>query len=222
MIEVLKKYYTFAELSESAKNKAIQAELERDYGESYFNYDVSSRDFLDKKTTELEKAGFENCQIEYEGFNCQGNGASFTAKNIDLQKVINLPELCKQKGIKYSVLKAILPYLDCKIERTNWHYSHEFTVTCNIYDSTMPYYERLDKYLYDKNIIALLENTVNDIKNDICRDIYRQLENMYEYCYSPEFIKQFYTDFEGEFYFTDSGEFIGNADAVERQAAYNG
>ena len=207
--------YHFSELSEAAQDRVVKNELEQPYGEAWLQYDILSREYLDEAKASLENNGFEDVDIEYTGFWSQGDGASFTAKNVDIAEVLNLKEFCKQNNIRYSVVKAILPYLEARIERTDHHYSHAYTVKTQVYDYQIPYYERIDKYIDNTDLIIKLENAIDDIQVEKSNQIYHDLEKLNDNCYNEDNIKNFYLDYDTEYYFDKDGNFYGNADEVE-------
>lgn len=215
-----KQAFTFGELSEEAKATACENEVQSEYGISNLDYNCFSQECITEMESELSEKGFMGAKIEYSGFWSQGDGACFTCKKVDLPKVLDIKEFCNNNNIRYSVVKAILPYLECEIKKEDYHYSHEYTVGAYIHEYE-PYYKRIDAYLYEKEVILKLEKAVDAVQQTISRKFYRELENLYERCYSVEYIREFYTEYEGEFYFTVDGELIGDADTIKEMAGDN-
>lgn len=84
MKEIIIKGYTFSELNEEAKAKAL---------ESHNNILVEDEDYgwdaplLEEFKEDMEAIGFADVKPAYSGFWSQGDGACFTCKSVDLVKV---------------------------------------------------------------------------------------------------------------------------------------
>lgn len=177
------KVYQYDELTEEAKEKAIK---------DLFDINVNLGDWyewvLEDWTTKLEAMGFEDIDIQFSGFYSQGDGASFTAKNIDITKYIESQGLSN----RFRVLLDVLNKEECRIEgrvkRCTWHYSHEHTV-----DVEMEFYwdeedipigrESRAEFLLD-----VLKDCIEDDVRRLSREIYRDLQKEYEFRTSEEAI----------------------------------
>jgi hypothetical protein len=190
MIELITKAYTFEELSDEAKQVAI--EDDRDYHTFYDWWDLSIEEYKNA----LSLAGFENAEIAWSGFWNQGDGASFTA-NINIHTLNQWAGL----GLKKSLCDIINEYCCPKVSRGNSHYYHERT--CSIdYDglSGNCRYARLEEAI-DK-VISRIEN----IRLEWCDKIYKGLEKEYDYLTSDVCISE--SLIANECYFTKDGKRI--------------
>jgi hypothetical protein len=158
-----------------------------------YGFDVTDVEFYNKRkynpetcrveeTAEKEKRTVYN--INYTGFWSQGDGASFTTKNISIEKWLR-----KIDNKKYSrILKLLennisseLSY-SAEIHRRNSRYYHERSTTLNI--NWYPY------KVYDMpNILGLLEDIEKELEEHIIElnsGIYKSLQEEYEYLTSDE------------------------------------
>ena len=115
----------------------------------------------------LAQIGFEDAEISFSGFWCQGNGASFTA-SVDLEKLVAFladtieakdrieskdfrPYIVhliggKPTNPKYRRLLLIQDHIqDVAVERTSHHYSHERTCRFTAWLNDDGHYEDTDK-----------------------------------------------------------------------------
>lgn len=113
--------FTFDELSENAKQKAIESLW--DINVNYDWYECLISEFEDQ----LMNAGFSNIKINFSGFYSQGDGLSFTGD-------FNNNDIKLTDEIYYQSIKDFLVYVKHKhcyfsIDRISSHYYHENTVT---------------------------------------------------------------------------------------------
>lgn len=159
------KVYSFKELDDTAKNKVLEESrsinVEFDDWHDYI---------LDEWKAKLETLGFNGVEINYSGFWSQGDGASFTAKSIDLWTYIK----SQKQGKKYASLKKWIDdgELTASVERETHHYYHEKTVSSTIESGDTP--EKLN------NLIDELERELDEFVEDNSRAIYKELEKTYE------------------------------------------
>lgn len=196
------KVYTFDELSESAKKKAI--DKLRDINTDYEWYDGT----IENITLFLEILGFSEVVISFSGFWSQGDGASFTGKyrfNAEWEKALNehFPNDGKWKefGIALECASKYLQKrgegcIEAEISRSTHHYCHENTVSFNVYSSE-------DRYA---NIPDDEEDSFVDTCKNIMRHIYKELGEEYRYLSSDEVVIE--TIKANEYEFTEDGRMV--------------
>lgn len=81
--------FTFDQLDNFAKKKAIEHWIrwENEGGDDYW-----SESIIAEWKWLLKNKGFEGIEISFKGFSSQGDGASFTAKNIDIKTYLTGPD----------------------------------------------------------------------------------------------------------------------------------
>jgi len=141
---------------------------------------------------------FYDFEINYSGFWCQGDGASFTCKLYDSK----LKDLLSMLNLKpSSKLLNSIEYVDIRIERICGIYCHRNTVTPSV-DLRMEFYYPLSDDLDD------LQNEIEDKleiwKDNLCEEIYKMLEEHYEYMLSDEYILEHIE--ANEYEFTEDGQ----------------
>ena len=192
--------YQFSELSDKAKEKAI--EQLRDINVDYYDWN----DYLiDDWQKTLNKIGFENAKIAYSGFWSQGDGASFTA-DVDIEKLLSSMTYCatKYKNARIFELVSLLHdknAINIHLAKNHWgtHYSHERTVSLNI-DIDYPY----ERGSFWPKIVEQFENALDDFRIDLCSAVYTSLENEYNYLTSDESIIEIIE--ANDYEFTINGE----------------
>ncbi len=175
--------FTFDELSKEAKEKALDDA--RDVNVEYHDWYEYVYEQWNEKLTEL---GYENTDISFSGFWSQGDGASFTAKSI------NVRDWCKankklKKYAKFLSGEAKGDYeMTFWVERTDSHYSHYNT--CDV---------KADYYTINKSMNAEQEkqyyeliDEIEDNREELSRELYRDLEKEYEGLTSDEAVKDFF------------------------------
>ena len=161
--------YNYSELSDKAKEKAIEWAQNCLREDNYYFEDVQ-----DNWREKLEKFGFSEVKISFTGFWSQGDGASFTG-SCDMVKFIRST---KQAGHYSKLLRQVKKgNLEMRGEshRFTHYYRHENTVRGEI------------EFLYrdDTNLNLInLENELRDCLTEFIRKeskkIYRELESAYE------------------------------------------
>lgn len=164
--------FTFDELSESAKQKAIER-----FRDVQYNWWESVYEWL--KDTYPQ---YEDCQINFSGFSSQGDGASFTFRldSAYFEKwveTLNIPEW------KKAILVHYTPQFYGK--RNSSRYSHKYSVTIE-FESEDHNYENIDKFK-NEMYVDFLELLRSDYYFH-CDQLYRTLENEYDYLTSDECI----------------------------------
>lgn len=201
--------FTFNELSDEAKTKAINSERNSENLEYYYSGEVEYYQDV------LKNIGFTNVEISFSGFYSQGDGASFTA-DYD-SSLINLDELKNHNTELYSLMArndsvfgasglTSNNRITANVKRISHHYSHHNTVAIDdiaINDIEWGDYDSEDEK-HNKAFEAI-ENYLTSLKDDICYIIYNNLEREYEYQTSDEYIAEFLTI--NDYYFLTDGTF---------------
>lgn len=191
------KVYTFDELSQDAKQKALE-------DNAYINVEHDWYDYLlEEWRAKLEASGFTEADIQFSGFYSQGDGASFTA-SVDLVEWLKSRKLANKYRALYE--QAKLGYITASIDRVSSLYVHENTIKADIdthyidvdYDTDRKRYDLIEKQAEE------VENILQEDARDVSKIIYRELENEYDYLTSEEAIKE--TILANEYEFTEGGK----------------
>lgn len=185
--------YSFDELSEAAKQVAIEKRRQ-----SKYECDYLLECFSDDATGKIIEAGFEDPKLSYSLNNCQGDGLSFKASNYDKEKLIELFK--KHLGPnKEKTIDLILDYLSIEIKgNTGNHYCYasknDIELIFEYYNSEVPNIE---------DIIAAVESDLKDIYMNLCDELEKQGYEEIEYQFSDECITE---DIQAnEYEFTEEG-----------------
>lgn len=159
--------FTFEELPE-----AVQAKVLNDF--RYMNVEHFDwyHSIIENWTERLENEGFKAPDIQFSGFYSQGDGASFTCKELDVDKLI--PPM-------YEALKGL--DITGSITRHNSRYVHENTITLELVgtdDMTPEQTAQMEK------LEALLFLAVRKL----CKEIYTDLQSDYEFQTSDDVVKE--------------------------------
>lgn len=191
--------YSFDELSPEIQNKVLE-----NYRIYYVEFDEWYQFVTDNWTTKLEALGFNDIDISFSGFGSQGDGASFTAKSIDFEKLFaaeNFDEFAKPE--KYArllkLMKAGKIEITGYINRPNYpRYVHEYTTNSDT--NLWINYETKDrKYPRIKALYLEIEEDLNNAILSLNREIYKDLENEYEGLTSDETIKEVMREYSWQF-----------------------
>lgn len=199
--------YQFDELSDEAKERAREHERET------FDFSFHAEYVTDYWRDALALIGFDDSTIYWSGFWSQGDGACFTCKRVDTDK---LAAYClgtldvSEFGDTLEKLRPAfdaheldwLTYLDafsdfsfsvCSVGR----YTHENSASldCDGYSRS----ELVD------DAIERFREVCEELRRDICRAIYSALEQEFEYQTADEQIDEVIR--ANEFEFTEDGEF---------------
>lgn len=190
-IVIKKTLYTFNELSEEAKNQAIETRRQDivEDDNTYYFQDVIDN-MLDN-WNDLTGITVNVDDVCYSLSYCQGDGVSFISRYIDIEKVLNfyskqgtkqakvVEKIRKDKNYKY-----VKDNFEFTIRRIDSMYTHENTVGCYYTDTT---YESTDG---QDELAEQIAQIINEVKNYVCRDIYNELDEAYNYLLSDEYIKE--------------------------------
>lgn len=179
--------YKFSELSEEAKEKALNRYL-NDY-----QYEWYDGDFWDDRLIEL---GFENPRIQWSGFYMQGSGASFIAAVDTMKLASTLIYCCENYEEAQAIDDAVEVIYNLGMRRTGTRHSHENTCT---FDMEL---EEFDDELSEA--IAMKVSDVflvkaEELRLDLCHKIYSSIQEDYEYQTSMKAFEEYCQDSEWEF-----------------------
>lgn len=180
MKQITKTYtvYSFDELSEDAKQKAIENLYDINVDYDWWSYDDS------KEIASLMGIDIEN--IYFSGFSSQGDGAcfegSYTFKKNGVKNVKSYAPLDKElhqiAERLQDVQKKHFYKLSANVKHSG-HYYHEMCTEINVYKD--------GNYLHTEAELSA-EDEIKYILRDYMRWIYRQLEKQYDYLTSEKAI----------------------------------
>ena len=177
------KVFSFNELSEKAKQNAIESYRNNEYYPYECWYDFVQEDFH----TILKMIGFYNIESCFRGFCSQGDGASFTANYVYKKGCLNaIKEYAPNDNELHSIVKGIISHqkdyaykLECSITKYSSLYCHSNTMS---FDWNM-------KNSYDINWKNdFVENEINRLIKDLADWYYSKLNNEYDWLLSDECI----------------------------------
>ena len=188
------KVYSFDELTEEAREKACQQIGDKMTDNNWWwddTYDL----FVEKckdygMTIDVE-------DIQFSGFGSQGDGASFTCDDIDVEKLL------KSLGIKMDskTMSKVLDYIEVNIIRTSWRAFHEQTVHTEICIDEDALEEEEEGIIHD--IADTIECKIENLKDDLCQQLYDDLRREYNYFYSSEYVDEI--AYENNMLFLENG-----------------
>lgn len=168
----------FEELNEEQQAKAIEKyrDINVDFQEWH---DFVKADHHEK----LESVGFSGVESQYSGFWSQGDGASFTASSIDIEKFLR----SQKRWTYYRPLHEMIRINEiwAKVVRTSHNYSHENTTqaeTCHEYF--------IDLSARQETLFTELEQEIDDYITEAGKEYYRDLETAYYDLTSDEQVKE--------------------------------
>lgn len=179
-ITEIKEVYTFDELNEESKTKAL--DLYRNINVDHEWYDFIFEEFK----TKLDSLGFVNSKAYFSGFHSQGDGACFDA---EIDYSIVLPKRLQSVECEINIVKNSFAN----------HYCHEKTrcISSSLY---------LDWEKYP-NITKAFDKVMLDLEAqrlELCKELYKQLEDAFDTLTSDEEVKE--TLLANEYEFTSDGK----------------
>lgn len=203
--------YTFDELSEKAKEKAIEELTTDDHAYQEFVYEDATElgkiigIEIDTKTRQLPSGRtIETPQIYYTGFWSQGDGASFDGTYRYKKGAVNAikqatgnseKELIRIATALQEIQKPYFYQLRAKCKQDSNHYYHSKTMRVDIYHNENP---DIDVTEAEKELTILLR--------DFADWIYDQLEKQYEYSISEESVR--FMCEANDYVFNEYGELV--------------
>ena len=177
------KVYSFDELSSEAREKACQ-QVGNSMTDNAWWYDGTFDLFVKRckdygMTIDVE-------DIQFTGFGSQGDGASFTCDDIDVEKLLQSLGIKMSDGLK----EKVLDYIEVNIIRTSYRVYHERTVHVQILleDALEEEEEGIIQYIHD--ITDTLEFKLENLKDDLCQQLYNDLRQEYDYFHSAEYVDE--------------------------------
>jgi hypothetical protein len=187
--------YSFDELSEEAKQKAIQQVRESDYPYDYWDDDI-----LDNWKEKLENLGYPDAEIAYSGFWSQGDGASFTCTNVNVEMFLERQEQTNFKRLLHLIKKEHVEVDTATVKRDKYHYYvHYNTITANV----SLYFTNERVFSTHPRIEEIFEEVENAIQQEIInlsQEIYSELNKEYDSLTTDEAIIGEIKAGEHEFY----------------------
>jgi hypothetical protein len=196
------KVFSFNELNEDAKEKAIERFRNFNVQDSFWYEDI-----FDNFKEEKGNKYFDIERIYFSGFWSQGDGAMFEYSGIKEELYFEVIESLKLPKWKKEILKICFIDGNGKHSGHYYHYnscSHSISIyleSGNYHWSSHPnIYEFLELYIQD-----IEEYIVNEYK-ELAKELYRMLESNYEYYTSDEQIIE--TILANDYEFIEGGELI--------------
>jgi hypothetical protein len=188
------KVYGFNELSETAKARAIEWLRECQQDDDYWSSGI-----IEDWTTKLSKMGFIEPKIAYSGFWSQGDGASFTCKYIDFEKLIKAFNLVEFE----TVLKAAkMDLVGGCIKRIAHHYFHPYTVKFET-ESRGDFGNATTQARFETELNDFDASMQESIVT-LSKELYRELENSYADYNSDRYIIE--NILANDYEFTEDGK----------------
>ena len=217
--------YTFDELSDSAKQKALDADRDRDVDHNWWEW--TYEDFISQVA--LKGYGVQAKDIQFSGFWCQGDGASFTGSvRKTSEEVLALLPCDLAAKVKLHHAKCRLLNIDpinlelsAIIERSDSRYSHSNTMEiveaefadrnwsrCNMgpcfcSPNWPDVCDEREALLRGVGLVSLTPLLLEEAKG-LADELYKSLEQEHEYLTSDEHIAEYLRGEEEAF--TEDGE----------------
>jgi hypothetical protein len=174
---IQKKICSFDELS-----KEVQAKVLEKYRNREVDHDSWHDPIIEGIKEELEAMGFKDVAVGFSGFWSQGDGASFTAKSIDVEKYIKHFKLGKLYPtlLNYAKRGEVYGFV---VRDKYVHYVHENTTSVYI-DASFGHDEKGTEQL--KQFELSIQKQVYTFN----KEIYSRLKKYYEELTSDESVKQ--------------------------------
>jgi hypothetical protein len=205
--EIVTKVYPFAELSDKAKKRAL--DKFRDVNTDHNWWDFTYEEW---KESLREKIGIEKAEIQFSGFSCQGDGASFTGWISEEW----IKRFVGERRDRFPLLAAgfeaddpTVEIREAQVVRRSSMYVHEMTCYVSL-DVRGSGDSEAEAKAVDAEVNRLDEE-IEAIRLDLCREIYRDLEREHDYLTGDEAIIE--TIEANEYEFDEAGNWPPRADA---------
>ena len=173
--------FTFEELAPEVQKKVI--EDNRYLNVEYFDWYHS---IIEEWTAKLEEAGYMEPEILFSGFYSQGDGASFTCKSLNWNKIM----VGKYAGL----LEMANEYFTGKVSRSpSIRYVHEKSTSVEIYTNGATLTDEQDA------LVGELEKEIDAWMVETNKEIYRELESDYDFQTSDEVVRECLINQEGHY-----------------------
>lgn len=164
--------FTFEELAPEIQKKVVE-------NNRYLNVDFFDwyHSIIDDWTEKLEKLGFNAPDIQFSGFNSQGDGASFTCNSLDWEKIM----VGKYAGL----FELANEYFTGKVSRSpSIRYVHEKSTSVEIDTNGATLTDEQDA------LVGELEKEINAWMVETNKTIYKELECDYDFQTSDEVVRE--------------------------------
>lgn len=184
-----KTVYSFNELSEKAKQKAIDSIRYSGHYLDYNWYSLIFEEFEDK-----HKDIFDIDKIYFRGFYSQGDGAMFEYSGIKDKLRVDFINSLKISTLRK---KLLLNNTMCSGEGVqSGLYCHQNSCKHSIYweidNGDIHWSSNVGEFIL--SFYSEFESYVIDIYKDLCEELYKSLEAEYEYLMSDEYVIEHETD----------------------------
>ncbi len=171
--------FTFEELAPEIQKKVV--ENNRYMNVEYFDWYHS---IIEEWTAKLEEAGYMDPEILFSGFCSQGDGASFTCKSLDWNKIM----VGKYAGL----LELANEYFTGKVSRSpSIRYVHEKSTSVEIYTNGATLTDEQEA------LVGELEKEINAWMVETNKTIYKELESDYDFQTSDDVVRECLINQEG-------------------------
>jgi len=138
MKTVKTKVYQFKELSDEAKEKAIE-----DFRKKQWEFGEYLHFFGEYCQEQAKERGFNDIELQYSLSWSQGDGLSFKCENFDIEKFVNKHVPKEKKMLK----RALIDYLFVKITGNTGHYCYASKSDIDLYMDASTETPNIDKYV---------------------------------------------------------------------------
>lgn len=190
------KVYKFDELSESAKQTAIEAERNSENS-------IELEFFNEGAIEQIEEVGFyDDVKLQYSLSNSQGDGLSFSCGNIKESVLLSFFAEILGKN-KEKTAKILIN--NCSFECTGNRGNHYCYASKSDVDYTLEDYGHHDTINCNIVVSKVLEK-IEDLYMKLCKDLEKQGYAEIEYQYSDEYITETLT--ENDFEYLENGKIV--------------
>jgi hypothetical protein len=211
MREVIKKVYTFDELSPEAQERAIQNYIDN------IEWSYESELILDNFKYELEDLGYPTENVEFSLNHCQGDGVAFYG-SVDVSAVAK--RLLEPSEYEFLMSMRDEINLSYNIDRNSFghHYSHwntmEVEMTLESYSDRLDFDgfgEDVDTELSEKveQLAIKLEELISDDIKDVSRKLEKDGYDDIEYAQSEENAREYLSKECDNEYYENGKVFVG-------------
>ena len=179
MKKIIITVYSFDELSDEAKQKAIETERHNELRLDYKWWDGVFDNFREQ----FKEIGIDNADFAFSLSYTQGDYAKLTKGEIDMEKIIPKLSFRLEEYIKYYTSACII--------------NGDATFDFDDYKEHPCIY---DYYDYYEKVVEQLEKWLNDKIEELNGELYMALQEEYEYLQSDEVIAEEFKDNETLFY----------------------
>lgn len=182
----------FHELNDKQKVKAL--DKFRDINVDHDNWNDSVKE---EHTSALTTIGFECVDSQYSGFCSQGDGASFSATNVNLETFLRSQKRWSLYRVLHKLIKELV--VTASVSRSGSRYSHSNTTKAELYTYWEDNLTIAQKEKYDE-----LESELDEFITTAGDNYYRALEEEYDYLTSDNVVQETIEANEYDFEVTDN------------------